>query len=74
MNYRRVRPHWMERQRNWLRHVGHGRMDRLGRRRIASRPYSAAVDLGCNFFDTAWAYGGGHSEQLLGKIPARQQK
>jgi aryl-alcohol dehydrogenase-like predicted oxidoreductase len=27
-----------------------------------------AVDLGCNFFDTAWAYGGGHSEQLLGKI------
>ena len=27
-----------------------------------------AVDLGCNFFDTAWAYGDGHSEQLLGKI------
>src|SRR5713101_4976336 len=27
-----------------------------------------AVDLGCNFFDTAWAYGEGHSEQLLGKI------
>jgi aryl-alcohol dehydrogenase-like predicted oxidoreductase len=27
-----------------------------------------AVDLGCNFFDTAWAYGNGHSEQLLGKI------
>ncbi|HKE35347.1 MAG TPA: aldo/keto reductase [Candidatus Acidoferrum sp.] len=26
-----------------------------------------AVDLGCNFFDTAWAYGDGHSEQLLGK-------
>src|SRR5216683_6014765 len=22
-----------------------------------------AVDLGCNFFDTAWAYGEGHSEQ-----------
>src|SRR6266566_3731682 len=22
-----------------------------------------AVDLGCNFFDTAWAYGDGHSEQ-----------
>jgi len=27
-----------------------------------------AVDLGCNFFDTAWAYGEGHSEKLLGKI------
>ncbi len=26
-----------------------------------------AVDLGCNLFDTAWAYGDGHSEQLLGK-------
>ena len=27
-----------------------------------------AVDLGCNFFDTAWAYGDGHSEELLGKL------
>jgi aryl-alcohol dehydrogenase-like predicted oxidoreductase len=27
-----------------------------------------AVDLGCNFFDTAWGYGEGHSETLLGKI------
>jgi aryl-alcohol dehydrogenase-like predicted oxidoreductase len=27
-----------------------------------------AVDLGCNFFDTAWAYGDGHSETLLGKV------
>ncbi len=27
-----------------------------------------AVDLGCNFFDTAWAYGSGHSEELLGKL------
>ncbi len=26
-----------------------------------------SVRLGCNFFDTAWAYGEGHSEQLLGK-------
>jgi aryl-alcohol dehydrogenase-like predicted oxidoreductase len=24
-----------------------------------------AVELGCNFFDTAWAYGSGHSETLL---------
>jgi aryl-alcohol dehydrogenase-like predicted oxidoreductase len=27
-----------------------------------------AVDLGCNFFDTAWAYGAGHSETLLGEL------
>jgi aryl-alcohol dehydrogenase-like predicted oxidoreductase len=27
-----------------------------------------AVDLGCNFFDTAWAYGQGRSEQLLGQL------
>ncbi|HMQ55599.1 MAG TPA: aldo/keto reductase [Anaerolineae bacterium] len=27
-----------------------------------------AVDLGCNFFDTAWAYGEGHSERLLGQV------
>jgi aryl-alcohol dehydrogenase-like predicted oxidoreductase len=26
------------------------------------------VDLGCNFFDTAWAYGNGHSERLLGTL------
>lgn len=30
-----------------------------------------AVDLGCNFFDTAWAYGEGHSESLLGKLVRR---
>lgn len=48
-----------------------------------------AVDLGCTFFDTAWAYGNGHSESLLGcllranpgkrlyaatKIPPKNQK
>jgi len=27
-----------------------------------------SVDLGCNFFDTAWAYGDGHSEHLLGRL------
>lgn len=30
-----------------------------------------AVDLGCNFFDTAWAYGDGKSDGLLGEIMAR---
>ena len=27
-----------------------------------------AVRLGCNFFDTAWAYGEGHSEGMLGDL------
>ncbi len=27
-----------------------------------------AVDMGCNFFDTAWGYGAGKSENLLGKL------
>ena len=27
-----------------------------------------ALDLGCNFFDTAWGYGAGHSEGLLGQL------
>lgn len=27
-----------------------------------------AVDLGCNFFDTAWGYGEGKSENLLGRL------
>jgi aryl-alcohol dehydrogenase-like predicted oxidoreductase len=27
-----------------------------------------AVELGCNFFDTAWGYGAGHSEALLGEL------
>jgi aryl-alcohol dehydrogenase-like predicted oxidoreductase len=30
-----------------------------------------AVALGCNFFDTAWAYGDGHSEELLGRLLKR---
>lgn len=30
-----------------------------------------SVDLGCNFFDTAWAYGAGKSENLLGGLIKR---
>jgi len=30
-----------------------------------------SVELGCNFFDTAWAYGAGKSEQMLGKLVKR---
>jgi len=32
-----------------------------------------AVDSGCNFFDTAWAYGEGKSDALLGQIIARNK-
>ena len=32
------------------------------------RSLQRAVDLGCNFFDTAWAYGEGRSEGLLGRL------
>ena len=28
----------------------------------------SAVDLGCNFFDTAWAYGNGKSDAMLGQL------
>jgi aryl-alcohol dehydrogenase-like predicted oxidoreductase len=33
----------------------------------------ASVDLGCNFFDTAWAYGNGKSDGILGEILARNK-
>ena len=32
------------------------------------RSLQCSVDLGCNFFDTAWGYGEGHSEGLLGQL------
>ena len=35
--------------------------------RMSLRTVSAALDHGCNFFDTADSYGNGHSEELLGK-------
>lgn len=34
----------------------------------SSRSLRQALGLGCNFFDTAWAYGAGHSERLLGEL------
>ncbi len=33
-----------------------------------------SIDAGCNFFDTAWAYGDGKSDGLLGEIMARNPK
>jgi aryl-alcohol dehydrogenase-like predicted oxidoreductase len=34
----------------------------------SQRSLQQAVDQGCNFFDTAWAYGDGRSERLLGQL------
>jgi len=33
-----------------------------------------AIDLGCNFFDTAWAYGNGKSDALLGEAIASNSR
>ncbi len=34
----------------------------------SARALQLAVDMGCNFFDTAWGYGGGRSEGFLGNL------
>ena len=41
--------------------------------RESLRALQLAVELGCNFFDSAWAYGDGKSDGLLGKIMGQNQ-
>jgi aryl-alcohol dehydrogenase-like predicted oxidoreductase len=67
MRYRRFgRTNWM------ISEVGYGMWGMGGwsgsddAESLASLQLS--VDLGCNFFDTAWGYGAGHSEGLLGQL------
>ncbi|MCS6822806.1 MAG: aldo/keto reductase [Cytophagaceae bacterium] len=52
--------------------VGYGMWGLASWKGSDEREYMAALDMavemGCNFFDTAWAYGAGLSEQVLGKI------
>lgn len=31
-----------------------------------------SLDMGCNFIDTAWVYGNGHSEKLIGEVIAQR--
>ncbi len=67
MKYRRFgRTGWM------VSEVGYGMWGMGGWKDSDDRESLAslqlAVDLGCNFFDTAWGYGAGHSEGLLGQI------
>src|SRR5579872_1195875 len=33
----------------------------------------ASADLGCNFYDSAWAYGEGNSDRLLGELLANNK-
>ncbi len=39
----------------------------------SERSLDRAIELGCTFFDTAWAYGDGRSEQLLGAALRRHR-
>jgi aryl-alcohol dehydrogenase-like predicted oxidoreductase len=74
MNYREVkRPGW-----KWSE-VGFGMWGMAGWTESDDRESMAglhrAVELGCNIFDTAWAYGAGKSEQMLGELlRAHQEK
>lgn len=36
-----------------------------------NRALDRSIDLGCNFFDTAWGYGAGLSERILGQLMKR---
>ncbi|CAA9255859.1 MAG: Aldo/keto reductase [uncultured Adhaeribacter sp.] len=38
----------------------------------SNQSLNLAVDRGCNFFDTAWGYGEGRSEQILGQLQQRR--
>ena len=67
MNYRRFgRTNWL------VSEIGYGMWGMGGWSgsddEESLRSLQRSVDLGCNFFDTAWAYGEGRSEALLGKL------
>ena len=51
--------------------VGHGLWGMSGwsgsEDRQSLESLQLSVDVGCTFFDTAWAYGEGHSDELIGK-------
>ena len=38
---------------------------------LSTQALQTAADLGCNFFDSAWAYGQGKSDSLLGELLRR---
>lgn len=58
---------------NWeISEIGYGMWGMAGwsgsNDRESMESLQLAVDLGCNFFDTAWGYGKGKSEGLLGEL------
>lgn len=67
MNYRRFgRTNWH------VSEIGYGMWGLAGWKETDQREVLNAldrsVDLGCNFFDTAWGYGAGASEEILGRL------
>src|SRR5438094_3446802 len=72
---RHVRSRWWERTGWSLSEVGYGMWGMGGWTGSNDEESAAALDraasLGCNFFDTAWAYGEGRSERLLGALLRR---
>jgi aryl-alcohol dehydrogenase-like predicted oxidoreductase len=67
MEYRRFgRTGWM------VSEIGYGMWGMAGWSgsddRESAESLQLAADLGCNFFDTAWNYGAGRSEALLGEL------
>jgi aryl-alcohol dehydrogenase-like predicted oxidoreductase len=70
MQYRRFgRTGWQ------VSEIGYGMWGLAGWTGSQESEYNAALDLsvemGCNFFDTAWGYGAGLSEQVLGALMKR---
>jgi aryl-alcohol dehydrogenase-like predicted oxidoreductase len=58
---------------NWnVSEIGYGMWGMAGwtgsEDKESTQSLQKAVDLGCNFFDTAWGYGAGKSEGLLGDL------
>ena len=67
MEYRRFgRTNWQ------VSEIGYGMWGLAGWTGSEEKDYNKALDesvaLGCNFFDTAWGYGAGFSEQVLGRL------
>jgi len=61
---------------NWeVSEIGYGMWGLAGWSGSEASEYEKALDLavekGCNFFDTAWGYGEGRSEQVLGQLQKR---
>lgn len=70
MKYRRFgRTNWQ------VSEIGYGMWGLAGwtgsEKEEVTRALDRSVELGCNFFDTAWGYGEGLSEQILGQLMKR---